>query len=113
MILKVVLDGQPYPIDVPEEMLEQAGDFFDKLNADMDRGWQMSRSWVDDLDAIQRCQVVADRLLTAMENDNPQMGMLMAAYILKHAPGVTAIDIDTNGDVNDTQLMFGAEQLSY
>ncbi len=108
MILKVILDGQPYPIDVPDEVLGKATEFFDKLNADMDQGWQMSRSWVDTLSAEQRCQVVGDKLLSSMENDQPQVGMLMAAYILKHAPGVTIIDIATDGDMNETQLFYSA-----
>lgn len=109
MLLKVVLDGQVHPLTVPDELLTEAADLFAKMDADMDKGWQMSRTWVDDMGPEQRCQVVADKLLTAMENENPKMGALMAAYILSKFPGLDAVDIDTSGDMTETRLLMAGE----
>ena len=83
-----------------------AEDFFSKLDRDMDKGWQMSRDWVDKPDQLQRCQIIGDKLLTAMHNDNKQMMVLLSAYILARVPGVSAIRIDTNGEMLETELVI-------
>jgi hypothetical protein len=66
MILNVVIEEQIYPVDVPAEIVADGEEFFGKLDRDMDKGWQMSRDWVDNPDVEQRCQIVGDKMLTAM-----------------------------------------------
>ena len=107
MILNVVVEDQNYPVNVPEEIIEEAGDFFRKLDQDMDRGWQMSRDWVDNPNLEQRCQIIGDKMLTAMHKDNKKMMVLLSAYVLARVPGVTAIRIDTNGEMLETELEIG------
>ncbi len=107
MILNVVIEEQVYPVKVPEALLSEASDFFDKLDADMDKGWQMSRDWVDNPTLEQRCQIIGDRMLTALHNDNRKLMMLLSAYILARAPGVTGIRIDTHGEMLETELVSG------
>ncbi len=68
----------------------------------MDAGWQMSREWVDNPDNVQRCQIAADKILTAIHSENEKIATLMAAYILKKLPNITSVDIDTEGDINQT-----------
>jgi hypothetical protein len=74
------------------------------MDKDMDRGWQMFRDWVDNLSKEQRCQVVADKLLTALENENQPSSMLMAGYIMTRMPEVSNLHISTDGDITQTQL---------
>jgi len=107
MILKVVVEDQVYPVTVPDSIVSDAEDFFSKLDSDMDRGWQMSRDWVDSPSLEQRCQIVGDKMLTAMHNDNERLMVLLAAYVLNRVPGVTAIRIDTNGEMLETELVIG------
>ena len=107
MILKVVVDDQTYPISVPEEIISEAGDFFNKIDRDMDNGWQMSRDWVDNPNQEQRCQIVGDKMLTAMHNDNKQLMVLLSAYVLARVPAASALHIDTNGEMLETELVVG------
>jgi hypothetical protein len=107
MKLNVHIGDYSRQIDVPDAKLAEAEGIFAKMNDDMDKGWQMSRSWVDNLDARQRCQVAADRLLTAIENENDAMAMLMAGYILKTMPGIQGIYISVDGDMNQTEIEMG------
>lgn len=107
MILKVVVDDQTYPITVPEEVISEAGDFFNKIDRDMDNGWQMSRDWVDNPNQEQRCQIIGDKMLTAMQNDNRQLMVLLSAYVLARVPGASALHIDTNGEMLETELVVG------
>jgi hypothetical protein len=72
----------------------------------MDKGWQMSRDWVDNPDVEQRCQIVGDKMLTAMHNDNKKLLMLLAAYILSRVPGIKGIRIDTHGEMMESELVM-------
>ena len=106
MILKVLVNEQTHQVKVPDNMLTDGEEFFRKVDSDMDKGWQMSRQWVDHPNELQRCQIAADKMLTAIETENQGMTMLMAAYILKRMPGITAIDIDTTGDMTQTNVVM-------
>jgi hypothetical protein len=77
-----------------------------KLDRDMDKGWQMSRDWVDNPDVEQRCQIVGDKMLTAMHNDNKKLLMLLAAYMLSRIPGIKGIRIDTHGEMMESELVM-------
>jgi len=107
MILNVVVQEQVYPVNVPDSLVAEAGDFFDRLDADMDKGWQMSRDWVDNPTLEQRCQIIGDKMLTAMDHDNKKLMMLLCAYILARVAGVSGIRIDTNGEMMETELVSG------
>lgn len=104
MLLKVTVAEQTFRVNVPDDVLEDGEDFFRGIDRDMDGGWQMSRAWVANPGAVQRCQIVADKLLTALEHDNEQSIGLLAAYILKRCPGTTEVVVDTDGNMLDTQL---------
>ena len=106
MKLNIIVDGRSNAFEVPDSLLTEAKDFFDKLDADMDKGWQMSRDWVESPNAEQRCQIAGDRILTAIDTDNEKMLMLMSAYILRTMPGVKAIHIDVTGDMNESELIM-------
>lgn len=109
MHLDVYVEEKLFPIDVPEVVAEQGEEFFSKMDADMDRGWQMSREWVDEPTAVDRCRIAADRLLDALETDNRDLAVLMAGYILSRQPGTSAVRIATNGEIHETELLQGGE----
>ena len=102
MILKVIVDERIIPIEVPDYMLDEAEEFFAKMDADMNGGWQMSRTWVDQPTVVQRCQIAADKILTAIHTENEKIATLMAAYILKNIPNAESVDIDSEGDMTQT-----------
>ena len=104
MILNVTINAHSYPVRIPDGMLEEAAGMFSRMDADMDKGWQMSRVWVDHPDTLQRCQIVADRLLTAMENHNQELATMMAAYIAARVPDVREVAIDAGGDMTQTRV---------
>ena len=108
MILKAIVEDQEYSLNVPDSVMAGAEEFCAKLDADMDNGWQMSREWVAAPTAEQRCQIVADKLLTALEKDNHKVGMLMAAYILKRLPNVEAVELDIHGEMQNNSFRYRA-----
>ena len=109
MKLNIIIDGRSNAFDVPDNLMVEAKDFFVKLDQDMDKGWQMSRDWVDNPDTEQRCQIVADKILTAIDTINEQLLMLMSAYILQAIPGVSGVHIDNTGDMNESYIIMPEE----
>ena len=107
MILNVFVDEQTYRIEVPQFVTDEGDEFFARLDRDMDNGYQMSRTWVENPDPVNRCQIVADKLLTALETDNEKLGMMMAGYILARLPKVTGIRMNTEGDMLEHELILG------
>ncbi len=110
MILNIVIAENTFPVEVPDFIVAEATEVFDKMDEDMNNGWQMSREWVDELNTEQRCQVIADKLLTAMETENEKMRMMMAAYILNRVPGVKGVRVATDGEIQETELLMSESQ---
>jgi len=108
MLLNVIVDEQSIDLNIPDALLDEAEAFFQRMDQDMDAGWQMSREWVDNPNREQRCQIVADKLLTALENENRKLALMMAGYILTRLPGVKSLDLDTAGEIGNTR--FTVEQ---
>ncbi|MCG6898066.1 MAG: hypothetical protein LJE61_03125 [Thiocapsa sp.] len=104
MLLKAIIDDHIYELNVPDALISQAQPFFDQLDQDMDGGWQMSREWVERPDRLQRCQIVADKLLTALESENQQLGMMMAGYLLARLPGIESVELDVQGEIQNNRF---------
>lgn len=112
MILKAIVDDQEYSLNVPDSLLIEGEEFFAQLDRDMDAGWQMSREWVSSPNRLERCQIVADKLLTALETENERLGLLMAGYILSRMPGVESVELDVQGEVQNNQFNLRETQPS-
>jgi len=106
MKLTVFVDDKQIPVIVSDEILYGAKDFYIKMNNDMDKGWQMSRSWIENPTKVQRCQIAADKMMGAIHNENQNMLTMMAGYILYTLPDVVDVHIDTAGEIMETELVL-------
>ena len=104
MKITVEIDDKSYELDVPAGLADEAQDFFQRMDADMDRGWQMSRWWVPDPDMTQRCQIAADKLLTAIQKNNSEAALMMCAYILNKMPATRRIRVNTAGEIQGNEF---------
>ena len=104
MKITVEFDDKSYVLDVPDTLAQEATDFFARMDSDMDAGWQMSRWWVPDPDATQRCQIAADKLLTAIQQNNSEAALLMCAYILNSKPDTRRISLNTDGEIQGNEF---------
>ncbi len=106
MDLKVIIDDQLYTLNVPNEIVTGAGDFFDQMDRDLDQGRMMGRDWVARPDTEDRLRIIGDRLLTALEQEKHDLGRMMAAYILNRAPNIDALTLDTTGEIQNTEIQY-------
>jgi hypothetical protein len=106
MDLKVIIDDALYTLNVPDEIVTGSGDFFDQMDRDMDTGRQMGRDWVAQPDREDRIRIVGDRLLSALERENHDVGRMMAAYILSRVPAIDTLLLDTTGEIRNTEIRY-------
>lgn len=99
MKIKLYIEDKVEEFEIPDQVIVQGEDFFKKMDADMDKGWQMGHVWVDKPNQLQRCQIVADKMTSAIHNENEKMFMLMGAYILKNKPDTEEIHLDSTGEI--------------
>jgi len=103
--LKIIIEGNIYSVEIPEDIVRDGESFFGKLETDMDNGWQMNREWVENPNILQRCQIVSDRIADAINSENEMLTYLLAGYIATRMPEVTEVRIDTDGEMAETQLI--------
>lgn len=102
MELNIIVDDYSMNLTIPEEFLRVSRESFDRLDKNMDQGVQMGRDWLESPDNHQRCQVAANKLLTALETNDERLAMLSAGYIVSRMPGVAQVRIDNSGEVRGT-----------
>ncbi len=103
-VIEIVIDGKAVPVGVRTDLLEDAEDFFAKMDEDMDKGWQMGRLWVEQPNPFQKAQIIADKILGAVETQNKNMLDLMLAYMAKRYPKVVKIDMLSSGEMQEIEI---------
>ncbi|HEC28086.1 MAG TPA: hypothetical protein ENI65_00660 [Gammaproteobacteria bacterium] len=104
MVLDVYVDNQAIKVEIPENMFTHAYGFFENMDADMDKGWKMGPSYIENPDAMMRAQIAADKMLTAIDAKNDILTQLMAAYIVMKIPEVKSVNIDIHGEPLNTEI---------
>ena len=102
MQLNIIVGDYSMDLLLPDELPASITDTFSRLDSGMDEGVQLGREWIRSPSLHQRCQVAADKLLTALETDNEDMAILSAAYITHKMPGITRVRIDNSGEMQGT-----------
>lgn len=105
MQMQIIIDDSSRVLSVPDKIIDEGEDFYQKMDSDMDRGWQIGPDYFENPGPAQRCQIAADKILIAIDTKNENLLYLMAGYILSRMPGVSGISIDTNGDPGNTELI--------
>jgi hypothetical protein len=75
------------------------------MDADMDAGWQVDREWVEKPETMLRAQIAANKLLTALDNEDHRLGRLMAGYIVSRLPDVERVELNPAGETRDHQII--------
>lgn len=107
--LLIITGSDQQEISLSTQMLQDARPILQKMDSDMDQGWQLGREFIASPNVIQRCQIVANRLLTALHTENQASAQLMTAFILSRLDNVSAVNINTEGESEDT-LFFDHNQ---
>lgn len=110
-ILHIQIDEQSRSVSLAPDMLDHAGSILLSMDRDMSGGWKLSRKFITNPTVLERCQIAADRLLTALHNGNEPTTSLMSAYILTRLPNVKTVLINTEGESDQTMFYDQDDQL--
>jgi hypothetical protein len=102
--LSIMVADEQRQISVDKTMLNDALPVLERMDRDMDKGWQLGRRFIASPNSLERCQIVANRLLTALHTQNQASMTLMAAYILTRLPEAKTININTEGEAEETMF---------
>jgi hypothetical protein len=102
--LTVITGDDTRTIPVTLVMMEDAASIFQSMDRDMSRGGKLGRHFIESPTVIQRCQIAGGRLLTALHTQNQASMTLMAAYILSRLPGVKTVNLNTEGEAEETMF---------
>jgi hypothetical protein len=105
MEFDVFFEEEHLRIEVDERDIQQGLPFFARMDEDMDIGRRMGPEYVHDPDITQRCQIVAERLMLAIEDRNETLARAMAAYIVWRIPNIRELHIDTSGEPLLTEIV--------
>jgi len=105
MQFEVFFEEEHFAVEVDEQDISSGQPFFAQMDNDMDGGWRMGPEYVHEPDVIQRSQIVAERLMLAIERRNESLSTAMAAYIAWRIPNIRELHIDTSGEPLLTEII--------
>ena len=86
--------------------------FFDKMDYDMDAGFNFGNKHYSQPDARQKGKYVAMQLAHAIQNNNQGMINAMCAYLANRLPALNQVNITKHGEEVTINLHFDDEKLS-
>jgi len=93
-------------LEVDPQLLGEAEEFFQKMDADMDQGCRMGPIFVAEPDPVERAQMAAQKIMMAMEEDNQMLLQMMVGYILARHPNCQGVVLNDTGDPKNHQLLM-------
>ena len=105
MQFEVFFEEEHFAVEVNEQEIANAQPFFAQMDGDMDSGWRMGPEYIHEPDAVQRSQIVAERLMLAIERRNDALVQAMASYIAWRIPNIRELHIDTSGEPLLTEII--------
>ena len=105
--LVVVLDGVSqveYQRGVPLEPAQR--DYLDRLDQRMDAGIELGGRRIDQPDALQRAQFIAQQLLDAVQAGNEAVAAATCAYLANRIPDLKQVRAVTRAGLLSFDLVF-------
>ncbi len=105
MLLNLIIENYSMDLPLTEQELITLAPLYVKMDMDMDKGIQLGAHWIDKPNTTERCQMVAERLLEAIQNHNEGLSKMMAGYIIKRYNGVKGVEINSQGLPEETRFI--------
>ncbi|MCK4742305.1 MAG: hypothetical protein KAT25_00645 [Sulfuriflexus sp.] len=112
-IMQVIVNGESqieYDRDkpLPEKQLE----YLDKMDQEMDSGFELAGEQIKEPDLLQRAQFVAGYLAQAIFGENDQMIAASCSWIAVRLPDLKQVKISQDDDQISIDLVFDEERVN-
>jgi len=101
MNFNITIDEESYTLEVSDEIMKELQGAIEDMDADFDKGARIGRYWIDAPSDEQRCQLAADKVVSAVHQQNVRMFYQMAAYILTKFPTLKMATVSSDFEVSD------------
>ncbi len=104
MNFNITIDEESYTLDVKEELMQELQSAHRDMDAEYDKGLQLGRYWIDTPTLEQRCQLTANKVVSAIHQENIRQFYLMASYILAKFPNLKQVTVSSDFEISDIDI---------
>ena len=101
MNFNITIDEESYTLEVSDAIMKELQGTIKDMDADFDKGARIGRYWIEMPSDEQRCQLAADKVVSAVHQQNVRMFYQMAAYILTKLPTLKMATVSSDFEVSD------------
>ncbi len=106
MLLNLIIEDYSMDLPLDDAELVSLSPLFVKMDLDMDKGVQFGANWIDKPTKEERCQVAAERLLSALHTHNENLAKMMGGYLVKRLTNLKSVHISSNGSPAETTFHY-------
>ncbi len=104
MNFNITIDEESYTLEVKDELMQELQDAHKDMDVEYDRGFQLGRFWIESPTLEQRCQFTADKVVSAIHQENIRLFYVMAAYILRQFPELKRVTVSSDFEISDIDI---------
>jgi len=101
MNFNITIDEESYTLEVSDAIMKELQGTIEEMDADFDKGARIGRYWIEMPTDEQRCQIAADKVASAVHQQNVRMFYQMAGYILTKFPTLQMATVSSDFEVSD------------
>ena len=104
MIFNITIDDESYTLEVKDELMQERQSVHDEMDAEYDRGIQLGRYWIETPTLEQRCQITANKVVSAIHQENIRQFYITASYILSKFPDLKRVTVSSDFEISDIDI---------
>ncbi|VAW63560.1 hypothetical protein MNBD_GAMMA09-865 [hydrothermal vent metagenome] len=104
MNFNITIDEESYTLEVGDELIQELQEVHKEMDGAFERGIQLGRYWIESPTLEQRCQLVADKIVSAVHQENIRQFYVMAAYILSKYPNLKNVTVSSDYEISDIDI---------
>lgn len=104
MNFNITIDEESYTLEVTDQLMQELQDIIKDMDVEYDKGIQLGRYWIDSPTIEQRCQLTADKVVSAVHREDVRQFYIMAAYILSKYPNLKRVTVSSDFEITDIDI---------
>jgi len=104
MNFNITIDDESYTLEVKNELMQELKNVHADMDAEYDKGIQLGRYWIESPDLEQRCQLTANKVVSAIHQENIRLFYLNASYILSKFPNLKRVTVSSDFEISDIDI---------
>ncbi len=104
MNFNITIDDESYTLEVSEGLMQELKPVHEGMDAEYDKGIQLGRYWIEKPNLEQRCQFVANKVVSAIHQENIRLFYTTASYILKQFPNLKQVTVSSDFEISDIDI---------